>query len=367
MNTGSWHPDPTQRHQFRFWDGDAWTDHVSDNGVVGSDPIAAPTVPQPAWMPPTAPTPAAQIPAAVGGAAPRSRTRLWGALLGVVALVAAAVFAVLLLQKDESSDTSATTAVTTAPASTPATTPTTVAATTIAPTTTAPVIDAATLIAAMPTDTEVPAEWSRYREPQELTDTSGLGLCRGPSEVARATQSGGTAVVGGPRWDLPNDGWLGIELILFPTESDASAFLVSTATQADSCTGSPPVWEQSEAEADYFADADGSADGAIWQLTEVTAVGEEPMVNADEDMRVVQQWRSTVTYESVLYSRVERWIYSYERHGRIVIEFWIGGGWGESGWSSFTGAYQPTDADLDAAADVVRAGIVARLAEAGAL
>lgn len=36
-----WHADPTGRHQLRYWDGGAWTDHVSDNGQQGQDPIAA--------------------------------------------------------------------------------------------------------------------------------------------------------------------------------------------------------------------------------------------------------------------------------------------------------------------------------------
>ena len=35
----NWYPDPTSRHQLRYWDGRAWTDHVSDNGVAGSDPL----------------------------------------------------------------------------------------------------------------------------------------------------------------------------------------------------------------------------------------------------------------------------------------------------------------------------------------
>ena len=35
----AWHPDPMGRHQLRYWDGKAWTDHVSDNGVQGTDPL----------------------------------------------------------------------------------------------------------------------------------------------------------------------------------------------------------------------------------------------------------------------------------------------------------------------------------------
>jgi hypothetical protein len=35
----SWHPDPTRRHQYRYWDGGNWTHHVSDDGQVSTDPI----------------------------------------------------------------------------------------------------------------------------------------------------------------------------------------------------------------------------------------------------------------------------------------------------------------------------------------
>jgi hypothetical protein len=33
-----WHPDPSGRHQFRYWEGSGWTAHVSDDGVVSHDP-----------------------------------------------------------------------------------------------------------------------------------------------------------------------------------------------------------------------------------------------------------------------------------------------------------------------------------------
>jgi hypothetical protein len=33
-----WHPDPSGRHELRYWNGTTWTDDVSDNGVTSTDP-----------------------------------------------------------------------------------------------------------------------------------------------------------------------------------------------------------------------------------------------------------------------------------------------------------------------------------------
>lgn len=33
----AWAPDPTGRHQWRWWSGVDWTDHVADDGVAGVD------------------------------------------------------------------------------------------------------------------------------------------------------------------------------------------------------------------------------------------------------------------------------------------------------------------------------------------
>lgn len=48
-----WFPDPTGRHDHRWWDGAAWTGHVADAGVAGLDPLGT-TVPATAratWPP----------------------------------------------------------------------------------------------------------------------------------------------------------------------------------------------------------------------------------------------------------------------------------------------------------------------------
>ena len=34
MSTAAWHPDPSGRHQYRWWDGEHWTTTVSDDGVT---------------------------------------------------------------------------------------------------------------------------------------------------------------------------------------------------------------------------------------------------------------------------------------------------------------------------------------------
>ena len=35
--TFGWYPDPSTRHQMRYWDGTRWTEHVSDDGLQSSD------------------------------------------------------------------------------------------------------------------------------------------------------------------------------------------------------------------------------------------------------------------------------------------------------------------------------------------
>ena len=54
-----WNTDPTGRFQLRYWDGAAWTDHVSTNGVQQTDPVAggAPVTP----VVPTTPAPPVMV------------------------------------------------------------------------------------------------------------------------------------------------------------------------------------------------------------------------------------------------------------------------------------------------------------------
>ena len=69
MAEASWLPDPGGTHELRYWDGTAWTEHVSDQGMTGVEPVSAPVPPPaPAFAPPPPPAaPAAEAPAPAGG------------------------------------------------------------------------------------------------------------------------------------------------------------------------------------------------------------------------------------------------------------------------------------------------------------
>lgn len=44
LPTADWYPDPHSRHEFRYWDGAAWTQNVADGGQTSVDPLDAPTL-----------------------------------------------------------------------------------------------------------------------------------------------------------------------------------------------------------------------------------------------------------------------------------------------------------------------------------
>jgi hypothetical protein len=47
MTSAAWFPDPTQRHEFRYWDGERWSEQVSDRGVASVDPLVQDADPEP--------------------------------------------------------------------------------------------------------------------------------------------------------------------------------------------------------------------------------------------------------------------------------------------------------------------------------
>jgi Protein of unknown function (DUF2510) len=92
-STPGWYPDPTGGHQLRYFDGNVWTEHVSDNGVQSMAPVAAAPPVQPAQ-----PAEPVQRPAQTAGPAPTAASpsgpppkRRGGALKWIVAVVAVVV------------------------------------------------------------------------------------------------------------------------------------------------------------------------------------------------------------------------------------------------------------------------------------
>lgn len=94
-----WQPDPTGRHEYRYWNGITWSDNVSDVGVVGTDPYTdtAPSAPEPA-------------------AAQRSGRRKISLLIGgILALILVAIALAAIVLTDARNNDAATTTTTRSP------------------------------------------------------------------------------------------------------------------------------------------------------------------------------------------------------------------------------------------------------------
>ena len=59
MADAGWLPDPSAAHELRYWDGSTWTEHVIDQGVTSTAPLAPTAAPPP---PPPPSPPAVQPP-----------------------------------------------------------------------------------------------------------------------------------------------------------------------------------------------------------------------------------------------------------------------------------------------------------------
>jgi hypothetical protein len=82
-------PDPSGRHELRYWDGTQWSEHVSDRGETATDPLQI-DYPAPVEAPPLA----TAMPAA--GGYPQSRRSgkaIASLVLGIVGLI---VFGVIM-------------------------------------------------------------------------------------------------------------------------------------------------------------------------------------------------------------------------------------------------------------------------------
>jgi hypothetical protein len=96
-----WHPDPFQRHEYRYWDGVQWTDQVSNQGQTASDPPVE-SAPAAAAAAPTGPA----VAEPAYGAPPPPKKKMGGLLLlliggGVALLVVIALVAFTLLSGDD--------------------------------------------------------------------------------------------------------------------------------------------------------------------------------------------------------------------------------------------------------------------------
>ena len=76
-DAGGWRADPTRRHELRYWDGNSWTEHVSDRGVQDTD----------ADLTPAAPAAAAPAPPATQAPKKNRSGCLWAAVIVAVLAV----------------------------------------------------------------------------------------------------------------------------------------------------------------------------------------------------------------------------------------------------------------------------------------
>ncbi len=84
--SADWHKDPMGRHEYRYWNGTAWTEHVSDGGERSLDPLVASggggetSVPNEESAPaPTAETPSVSTPATAPHPTSQKSVPLFGA------------------------------------------------------------------------------------------------------------------------------------------------------------------------------------------------------------------------------------------------------------------------------------------------
>ena len=85
-NPPCWAADPLGRHQYRYWDGAQWTEHVADNGMNGIDPPS----PAPPGSTSSAPTTTRAVPG-------RDPTAVLGRRYGAFLIDAAVCVVVFLL------------------------------------------------------------------------------------------------------------------------------------------------------------------------------------------------------------------------------------------------------------------------------
>jgi hypothetical protein len=137
-----WYADPTGRSEHRYWDGSRWTEHVSNRGLAGTDPIDAYGTPLDPTVSPFRPVPIATQPTSDVRTGLRA-VPWWAWAVGVaVLLVVIGAVAVALPTSEgkevttETLETRATTTSSTTTTTSTSTTTSTTTTTTLPPTTT---------------------------------------------------------------------------------------------------------------------------------------------------------------------------------------------------------------------------------------
>lgn len=204
------------------------------------------------------------------------------------------------------------------------------------------------LLAAMPTDDQLPTDWQRYAGPETDPERSGTeGYCGGPNAFQRADASGATASIEGPSWDLPTGAWVGVEIYAFATAADARSFVEGTRDQANSCTSSPRTYSATEAEYDLLPD--GFGDSATWSVVEASAASEGQFTAQQGTARVTLEWSYATTVVGTPVTAHQTELVRYEQRGGLVVEVWIEGMWGYTGTPTAPEwAYRPDQGALDA-------------------
>lgn len=395
--TGGWHPDPMHRHQQRWWDGASWTEHVTDDGAPGVDPLDAP-VPGPVPAPAAAPTVSTGPPVAVTSGHVRGPDRRRNASIAAgVAVVAAVVLAFVVLTSDgdetvtPADDTTATvtpaevfssvqpvtTVATTPPTTAP---PTTEVATTVAPTTqptlpatTAPppppstvvVATEAALLGVLPA-AEIPADW--VPPPEGATWTGGepssgpyVGMCSGDSDDGRAVAAGVSAVAGEGWYELPSGGWYELRLYGFPSPADAASFMNMTRLQATACPAGNSFQlpeGQGPGRFDGFSDGDPPV---VWNLSEQIYEADVVVPAVDDTIQIVWITTFATTENRVAYSGSQTVAFQYEQFGSVVAVHAIDSWHDFVGFGSGGSTYVADPVDVIGVAEAFRPGLIDRL------
>lgn len=85
VNAARWTNDPTGRHELRYWDGEAWTEHVSDQGVQSADPpTMSPPIPSSGGAPTSAADAIEPMPVGTEPEAASPATASGGGVIGYV-------------------------------------------------------------------------------------------------------------------------------------------------------------------------------------------------------------------------------------------------------------------------------------------